>query len=153
MLREVVGELVWWVRDVESAVLDNVSTFLLSFCTSIIFFPRVSSYGMLSLWSTGDSWGLRCLVWGDCWAEVLQHLCTGDKPKYYSPAKATLWAKEHSCLGTLQSLYERTTLATPVAMTGQSSSVTLCSSTKLFGDGWQCHLSPWCPGGSQCRRC
>ena len=151
MLREVVGEVVWWVRDVESAVLDNVSTFLLSFCTSINFFsPRVSSYGMLScLWSTGDSWGLGT----DCWAEVLQQLCAVDKPKYHSPAKATHWAKEHSCLGTLQSLYERTTLATPVAMTGQNSSVTLCSSTKLFEEGWQCHLSPWCPGGSQCRRC
>lgn len=46
MLREVVGEVVWWVRDVESAVLDNVSTFLLSFCTSInFFFPEFPLMG------------------------------------------------------------------------------------------------------------
>lgn len=30
----------WWARDVESTVLDNVSRFLLFFCTCINFFPK-----------------------------------------------------------------------------------------------------------------
>lgn len=86
----------WRARDVESLVLDNVSTFLLFFCTPLIFAQSFFSWDVVLVMINRGRLrsGYRLLSWGVA-------------------ASATHWAREHPCLGTAQSLYERTTLTTP----------------------------------------